>query len=447
MGRSPRPPRLRHPSRLVVAGFAALIAIGAGLLCLPFATDGPGGAPLSVALFQSTASVTLAGLTLVDVSAYWSPGGQAVILVLMEIGGLGIVTSALLMFVLVSRRVGLRGRLAARAETHTLDLGGMRRLVVTIVGFTVACQALTALVLFGLLTRAGRPVGNAAWEGVFHAVSAFNNVGLSNISGGLVTYATDPAILLTMSLAVIVGGLGFPVWLEIRRAPSSPSRWSLHAKLTLLTTATLLVLGVGLMTALEWANPATLGALSVPHRLVNGFVAGVMPRTAGFNAVDYGSFGDDSLLLTDMLMFAGGGSGSMAGGIKVTTLALLFLVVWAEIRGESEVNAFTRRIPVGAQRQALAVAAISVNVVVIGALVMLGTNDLGLSQVLFEAISAFTTTGLSTGITTQLDGLGQAVLMVLMFLGRVGPLTLGVALVLRERDRRYSHPEERPLVG
>jgi len=175
--------------------------------------------------------------------------------------------------------------------------------------------------------------------------------------------------------------------------------------------------------------------------------AGVMPRTAGFNALDYGHFNQDSLLFTDMLMFAGAGSGSVAGGIKVTTLALLSLVVWAEIRGENEVNAFNRRMPAPVLRQALTLAIVSMGAVSVGTLIVLSSNDLGLSEVLFEVTSAFTTTGLSTGVTPRINGVGHAVLMVLMFLGRVGPLTLGVALVLRERERLYSNPEERPIVG
>lgn len=439
--------RLRHPARLVVLGFAALIGVGTALLCLPVASSGPGGAPFRTAIFQSTSATTLAGLATVDVSSYWSPTGQAIILVLMEVGGLGIVTSALLLFVFLSRGLGLRERLAAQAETHTHDLGGMRRLLVAIVGFTVAAQVLTALVLFALLMKSGRPAGNAVWEAVFHAVSAFNNVGLSNFPGGLTAYAGDPGVLMTLSLAVIVGGLGFPVLLEVRRGARRPSAWSLHAKLTLLMTGVLLVVGIGVVTALEWSNPGTLGGLGIGDRLFNGVFAGVMPRTSGFNAVDYAAFRDSSLLFTDLLMFAGGGSASVAGGIKVTTLAVLFLVVWAEVRGDPEVSAFRRRIPASSQRQALTLVVVAVNLVVLGSLAVLATNDFSASSVIFEVVSAFATTGLSTGITSQIDAFGQAVLMVLMFLGRIGPLTLGVALVARERERLYSHPEERPLVG
>jgi Trk-type K+ transport system membrane component len=439
--------QFRHPARLVVAGFAAVIAIGTALLMLPVATTGPGGASFHNAVFQSTAAVTLAGLGIVDVPTYWSPAGQVIILALTQVGALGIVTSSLLLIVLIARRVGLRGRLAAQAETHTTGLGGMRRLVVGIVVFTLCAQALISLVLFALLLGSGRTAGDAAWQGLFHGVAAFNNTGISIVPGGAAAFAGEPGILATMAVAVIVGGLGFPVWLELQRNPRNPSRWSLHAKLTLAATGILLVLGTVVITALEWTNPRTLGAMSGVDRIMNGVFAGVMPRTAGFASLDYGEINSDSLLFTEMLMFAGGGSGSVAGGIKVSTLALLVFVVIAEIRGEAEVNAFRRRIPEAVQRQALTVAALSINTIVLGALVVLASNDLPFADVVFEVAAAFTTAGLSTGITAELNGLGHAVLMVLMFLGRIGPLTLGVALVLRERDRRYSHPDERPLVG
>ncbi len=284
----PRGLRLRHPARLVVAGFAGVILIGAVLLCLPVATNEPGGASFHIAIFQATGAVTLSGMSLVDVATYWSPTGQAIILVLVEIGGLGIVTSALLLFLLVARRVGLRSRLVAQAEIHTFGLGGMRRLILAIVGFTLAFQALASLALFLLLLARGRSAGTAAWEGVFHGIAAFNNAGISIFPGGMAAFVDDPGVLATVAVAVIVGGLGFPVWLDVWRHPRHPSRWTVHVKLTLGATAILLVIGIVVVTSLEWSNPGTLGALSVPDRLANGAFAGVMPRTAGFSTLDYG---------------------------------------------------------------------------------------------------------------------------------------------------------------
>ena len=207
------------------------------------------------------------------------------------------------------------------------------------------------------------------------------------------------------------------------------------------------MLGFVVLTSLEWGNDETFGGDSVAGKLLGGFFAAVTARNAGFNTVDYADMGTDSLLVTDMLMFVGGGSASPAGGIKVTTLAVLFLIVWAEVRGEREVAAFDRAIPSATLRQALTIAVIALNAVVLATLILVASNDLGLSSALFECVSAFSTTGLSTGVTGDLDTTGQAILMILMFLGRVGPITLGVALVLRERERLFSHPEERPIVG
>jgi trk system potassium uptake protein TrkH len=445
---SVRPRVLRHPARPVVAAFAGAILVGSALLSTSAAAAGPGNAPFRTALFTATSAVTVTGMTTVDTATYWTPFGQGVILVLFQIGGLGIVTSASLLFLVVARRVGLRGRLATQVETHAKHLGGGRGLIVFIVGFTLAAEAVIATFLVGRLwIGLDRPFGTALWEGTFHAVASFTDAGFSLYSDSLIGFATDGWFLLPIAAGVIVGGLGFPVWLELRSRPASPSRWSLHTKLTLATTGALLVFGVVAITALEWDNPLTLGAEDPAGRLLGGFFSAVSPRTAGFNAVDYAGMGTDSLLVTDMLMFVGGGSASTAGGIKVTTFAILLLIVWAELRGEREVVGFGRGIPPPVLRQALTVAVISMNAVVLGTLAVIATNDAGLSSALFECVSAFSTVGLSVGLAPALDGVGQAILMALMFLGRVGPLTLGVALVLRDRERLFAHPEERPLVG
>ncbi len=437
-----------HPAQLVVGGFAAIILIGTAVLLLPFATVGPGNAPFSTALFTSTAAVTLGGMAVTDMATYWTPAGQATVLVLVQVGGIGIVTSASLLFLVVARRVGLRGRLATQTELHTVDLGSTKRLLVAIVGFSLAFQAVTVVALTTRLwLGTDRGFGEAAWNGLFHGVAAFNNAGLSIFPGGMMDFAGDPWILGPVMLAVICGGLGFPVWLELQRRARRPRTWSVHTKMTLTTTAVLLVFGIVMVTALEWDNPLTLGGLSDGDRLLAGTFSGVMPRTAGFNVVDYAHMEPDALLVTEMLMFAGGGSGSVAGGIKVTTFALLFLVVWAELRGDPEVTAFRRRIPPHLLRQALTIAVLAVNAIVVGTLAVMASNSISFTSGLFECVAAFTTAGLSTGVTPDLNGFGQGVLIVLMFLGRVGPLTLGVALVLRERERLYSYPEERPLVG
>lgn len=442
----PRSRLVRHPTQVVVLGFVGAIALGAGLLSLPAATAAPGSPPVETAFFTATSAVTVTGLITVDTASYWTPFGQGVILALIQLGGLGIMTSASLLFLVAARRMGLRGRMAAQTETQVLALGDLRRLVGTVVAFSFAFEALVSGVLVGRLLAAGHSAGEALWEGGFHGISAFNNAGFSIYPDNLIGFATDAWILLPVAAAVIAGGLGFPVWIDLRDRLRTPRRWSLHTKLTLATTLALLAIGTVAITAIEWDNEGTLGDDSAPARVLGGFFAAVMPRTAGFNAVDYADMGSETLLVTDMLMFAGGGSGGTAGGLKVTTLALLFLVVWAELRG-GEVRAFRRRIPAVAERQALTVAVLSLSTVTLATLVLMLTNEVAFSASLFECVSAFSTVGLSTGITGDLDGVGQALLMPLMLIGRVGPLTLFVALVLRERDVLYRHPEERPLVG
>jgi trk system potassium uptake protein len=290
--------------------------------------------------------------------------------------------------------------------------------------------------------------GEALYSGVFHAVSSFNNAGFSIYSDNLMQFTSDPYVCVPIAVAVILGGLGFPVLFELRRELTTPKAWSLHTKTTLLTYALLLVGGTVVISAFEWTNPGTLGPLSTPAKLLAGlFQGGVQPRTAGFNSLDISEMQPASLLVTDVLMFIGGGSAGTAGGIKVTTFMVLFFAILAEARGEPHVDAFGREVGSPVLRQALTVALLGVALVVSGTLILLAVSGLPLDQVLYEATSAFATVGLSTGITADLPAAGQYVLVVLMFLGRTGPVTLATALVLRERRRLYRRPEERMLVG
>jgi trk system potassium uptake protein TrkH len=442
--------RLRslHPTQLVVIGFALAITAGAGLLSLPIATVEPGSPPPLVAFFTAASAVCVTGLIVVDTPTYWTHFGQAVIVGLIQVGGFGIMTLTSLLALLVARRLGLRSRLIALAESGTLELGDLRRVLLGVAALSALFEALATLLIAGRLWLGyDYEPGSAIWHGLFHAISAFNNAGFALWSDSLIGFVTDPWISLTIAGAVIAGGLGFLVWLELRRLPTQPSRWSLHTKLTLAVTVVLVGLGTLAVLAFEWQNAATIGGLGTGGKLLAAFFQGVTPRTAGFNSVDYGAMEPESLFVTDMLMFVGGGSAATAGGIKVTTLAVLALMVWAELRGDTTVNAFGRRIPPVAQRQALTVAALAFVACAAGTLVLLAEGSHSLGQTLFEAISAFGTVGLSTGITAELSTIGQAVLIALMFLGRVGPQTLGVALVLRERQRLYRYAEERPIIG
>jgi potassium uptake TrkH family protein len=446
--RTRRRPLLHHPYQVVVVGFAAAIAVGTLLLVLPVARTGDGGAPVLTALFTATSAVCVTGLVVVDTAGYWSGFGEAVVLALIQVGGFGIMTMASLLGLLVSRRLGLRTRLNAAAETKSLGIGDVRAVLLGVLKITLLFEALTATLLAArFLVGYDEPLPRALYLGVFHSVSAFNNAGFGLYDDNLVRFVDDAWVCLPVAAAVIVGGLGFPVLFELRRALRTPRRWSLHTKITVTGTAVLLVLGTAFVTAAEWSNPGTLGPLDTPGRLLAGFFHGVMPRTAGFNSLDMAAMRDETLLGTMILMFIGGGSAGTAGGIKVTTFVILFFVIYAEVRGEEHVNAFDRRIGARVQRQALTVALLSVATVVAATLALVALADLPMEEVAFEAVSAFGTVGLSTGITADLPAAAQVLLVLVMFLGRLGPIALAASIALRERGRMYTLPEGRPIVG
>ncbi|MFF6835940.1 TrkH family potassium uptake protein [Streptomyces sp. NPDC012438] len=446
---SRRRPLLRHPAQVVVTGFAVAVVAGTALLMLPVARRGPGGADLLDAVFTATSAVCLTGLAVVDTPAHWSGFGQVVILVLIQLGGLGIMTFAALLALLLSQRLGLRTRMTAAVESKAMGLGEVRSLIFGVVKASLILEAVTALALtlrFGLGYDVSWPY--ALWLGVFHAVSAFNNAGFALYSDSLMGFATDWWICLPVCGAVIAGGLGFPVLFELRRRWRRPRAWSLHTKIVMWASVILLAGGTLFVTAVEWTNPATLGPLDTGDKLLVGFVqGGVMPRSAGFNSIDIGAMNPASWLGMDILMFIGGASAGTAGGIKVTTFAVLFFIIYAEARGESSVNIFHRRLPSDVQRQALAIVLLSVAAVMASTMAFTVFTDISLDQSLFEVISAFATVGLSTGITADLPLSKQILLTVLMFIGRIGPITLASALALRARHRLYDLPEERPVIG
>ena len=438
----------RHPAQYLVGAFAIGIVVGAGLLLLPFATESGERAPFLTAIFTSTSSICVTGLVVVDTPTYWSTFGEVVIMLLVQVGGLGIMTLASLLVFLLAGRLGLRGRLLAQAEVAAPLLADVRRLVFAVIKLSLAFEAVGAAVLaLRFWTGYEYSLGRSVYLGIFHAITAFNNAGFALWSDNLTPFVTDGWICVTVALLIIAGGLGFPVWLELSRLYRRPHSWTLHTKLTLLVTALLLVGGTAAVLAFEWGNTATLGPLGPGGKLLAGFFQAVSPRTAGFNTVDYGEMELETLFVTDFLMFVGTGSASTGGGIKVTTLALLALMVWAEVRGDPHVNAFSRRLPAHTQRQAFTVATIALSAVVVSTLALMAESKFTLSQALFEALSAFGTVGLSTGITADVAAVGQWILIALMYLGRVGPHTLGVALALRERQRLYRVPEERPIIG
>lgn len=436
------------PGRAVAVGFAGAIAVTAGLLSLPVASAGDRSTSLLEAVFTATSAVCVTGLVVVDTPEHFSLFGELVVMGAIQVGGVGIMTLASLLGLLVFRRLGLRTRMTAAAETKALGLGDVRRVLRSVILFSAFFEALAAVPLtLRWLTTYDEPFGRALYLGVFHSVSAFNNAGFALFSDSMIGFVHDPVISLVLCGAVIAGGLGFPVLHELRRELGSPRDWSLHTRLVVWTTLLLLLLGPLAVTAIEWTNADTLGAMGVGGKLLAGVFLGVMPRTAGFNSIDYAQVEPATLLVTDILMFIGGAPAGTAGGIKVTTFALLAYVILAEARGTPDVNVSGRRLPSSVQRQALSVALLGVGLVAGATVLLLVLSRLALDVVLFEVVSAFATVGLSTGITASLPMAGQLLLIGLMFVGRIGPVTLASALALRTRPVLYRLPEERPVVG
>jgi trk system potassium uptake protein TrkH len=437
-----------HPSRALAGGFAAVIVVGSMLLWLPFATEAGEQTHLVDALFTAASAVCLTGLATVDTAGHWSTFGEIVILALVQAGGLGIMSIATLVALLVSGRLRLQARLLVQTETKTMQPADVRRILRKVLFFTLGAEAVISVVLTARFWLSyDMTFGQAAYRGVFHAISAFNNGGFALWPDSLTSFNTDAWVLVTIALASLVGGLGFPVVFELARNWRRPSLWSVLTRVTVLVSAVLIVGGFVVITAAEWNNPATLGAMHPDNRLLNGAFAAIMPRSGGFNAFDLSSLTHESVMTHSILMFIGGGSAGTAGGIKVTTFGLLAYVIWAELRGEPEVRIGRRSIPADLQRQALSIALISVGVVAAASLVLVSMTSHSADKVVFETVSAFGTVGLSTGITGDLPRAAHVILTLLMFAGRVGPLTLGTALALRERARRYQLPEERSIVG
>lgn len=437
----------QSPARLALGVFAAVIAVFTLLLSMPWATTSGERAPFVDALFTATSAVCVTGLVTVDTGTYWSTAGQAAILVGIQIGGLGVMTLASILGLAVSRRLGLTQKLLVSSETKTTRLGEVGSLVRTVIITSAVLEIAIALVLIPRLRILGDSWAEAIWHGAFYAVSAFNNAGFIPTADGLVPFASDWWVLAPIIIGVFIGSLGFPVILNVARSWRRPRRWSLHAKLTLTTSVALVVFGSVIVVAFEWTNPRTFGGTGWNETVLAALFAGVMPRSGGFSTVDISQMHEGTWLLNDALMFVGGGSASTAGGIKVTTLAVMLLAIVAEARGDRDVEAYGRRIPREALQVAIAVSLVSATIVLVACFLLLAITGETLDVVLFEVISAFATCGLSTGLTPELPTAGKYVLTVLMFIGRTGTMTLAAALALRSRRRVVRFPEERPIIG
>jgi trk system potassium uptake protein TrkH len=439
------PPRYPGPRRAnpayVVYAFAALIALGTLLLMLPIAAR-EGSASFMVAWFTATSAVCVTGLVVVDTHDYWSPFGQAVILVLIKLGGLGLMTGATLLFLLAGRRISLRQRLMTGETLGRLGVAGMRRLVARIALLSVSIEATGAGLLLALDARDGL-VAHDLWASLFTAISAFNNAGI-DLEGGFQSLAAQradvPFLLILMAL-VMLGGLGYAVMTET----ASQRRWqrfTLDTKIVLATNAVLWPLGAAMFFVLERET-----AIPLTQRVTDAAAMSVFARTAGFAVMDIATLQQATLVMLAGLMFIGGASASTAGGIKVSTFTALFFALLAAFRGDERVSAFGRELPTRQVYRALTVALLSVAVVFWLSVGLAALEAQQFEDLLFEAASVFGTAGLSTGVTRDLGSDAHSLLIIGMFVGRLGPLTIALALMQRASPKPFRYPEQEISIG
>ena len=453
--------RLLRPAQIVALSFTLIILLGSTLLSMPFSrTDGKFGFGLHE-VFTTVSALCVTGLAVVDTEYFWTPVGHLVILALIKLGGFGIMAFTALMAILVADHLSMRTSSFSIEEHKALANGDVRSMLfrIALVGAVIESVG-TTLLTFQLVFNYGYEFSDALWHGLFHSVSAFNNAGFSLYSDSLVRFNSDPFFLLTLCLEIILGSLGFPVLLELWRhgvfrfrakklatGVFSVNHWTLTSRIVLSGTAILLIGGFTYFSALEWSNPNSLGQMSVGQKLLNGFVLSVMPRTAGFNAVDISKLTQESWLGMDILMFIGGGSGGTSGGIKIGTMAVLLFIVYSEIRNARAVNIGKRRLPRSIHRQAITLLFLYGFLLISSTVFLQLVTDFSTDQILFEVSSALGTAGLSTGITPHLPPVAEALITLLMFLGRVGPTLVASSLAVRIGKGFTQYPKERPTIG
>ncbi len=448
------------PSRLAIVVFAALILVFTALLSLPIASADRTVTPLSDALFTAVSTICVTGLATVDMANHWSPFGHVLIFIGVNIGGLGVLTLASLMGMVISKRLGLRAKLLAAGDTNpmrahggvvnesqTVRLGEVGQLLRTVALSALIIEGALAVLLYPFLVMAKVDPIAALWEAPYFAAMAFTNTGFAPNDGGVAVFADDYGVLTLLMAGVFLGSIGFPVIYSLAKHVWHVKKWSLHTKLTLVTTVLLFIAGAAVFLVLEYENPRTFGSMDAVDTTFQAFFLSAMTRSGGFNVIDMADLNGSSLVAASMLMFVGGGSASTAGGIKVTTLAVLAIAVWSEAKGRQSVEVFGRRIPSDVQRVALSVVAWGATIVALSTIVIAQITKADISHVLFDVISAFATVGLSTGLTAELPDAGSYVLAVTIFMGRIGTVTLAAAVAATSRSQYYSLPVERPIVG
>jgi trk system potassium uptake protein TrkH len=454
---------LYGPSQVLVGGFLGIIAIVTFLLMLPVSTAKGQGTDFIDALFTATSAVCVTGLSVVNTTAHWSTFGKIVILLSIQIGGLGFMTLVSMTFILTGRKISLKNRLVMREALNFNTMAGVVRFTKSVVKLTLVVEGLGAFLLcFSFVPKYGfiRGIGLA----IFHSVSAFCNAGFDLLGyNSLMSYVGDGLVNFTIIFLIVMGGLGFSVWLDtynvwkIKRKAAEHFTWrqalyklTLHTKLVWIISLFLIVVGAAFIFTLEYANPQTLGELTGKEKIYASLFQSVTLRTAGFNTISLDKARVATKLFMLILMFIGASPGGMAGGIKTVTVGVLILSALSTIRGEDSTVIFKRKIPQSIIMRALTIIIISITILFTGLLILTVTDgDAAIMDILFEGVSAFSTTGLSLGITPLLSLAGKLTIIVLMFIGRLGPVTIAVALMLRQSKNKgmIQYPEEKILVG
>lgn len=436
------------PTQIIALVFVGIILIGALLLTLPVSSKNGVSTGFFPALFTATSATCVTGLVMFDTGTQWSWFGQGVIITLIEIGGLGFMSAASLVIFLLRKRVGLKQRMVMAQALSVNDMTSIVRLQKMVLIGSLLIQLLGALILTAYFWPQHGPV-DAVRFGLFHSISAFCNAGFDIFGYGdsLVRLQSDPVVLLTLGTLVAVGGLGFFVWEEVVRL----HRWkkfSVYTKLVLLMTGILIVAGTVGICLLEWNNPETMGSMTWQDKLLNGLFQSLTARTAGFDAINQGGLTDGGKMWTAVLMLIGGSSGSTAGGIKTVTMMVLMLFLWSRIRGKGSVCVFRRSVPDNQVLDAMTVVSIMIGLSIFGGLFITATSPIGFTDSLYESVSALATVGLTTGVTASLSIPSQILVMIYMYFGRVGILTLSLGFLAgNQAQERFRYAHTNFLIG
>lgn len=434
-----------HPTQVLALGFLGVILLGTVLLMVPLATVDNRGLPWLDAVFTATSAVCVTGLVVVDTGTVLSRFGQLVILVLVQIGGLGFMSLAAIIAVLLGKRITINDRVILKESLNQLSLGGIVRVVRYIVVFTLSIEVVGAVVLAVVFWQT-MPLGEAVYHGVFHAVSAFNNAGFDLFTTSLIPFNTNPVVMICVMLLLTIGGMGVLVWVNALSHGWQVAQWSLHTKIVVWTTSALLVVGSMLVFVFEYGAGAFV-QFSLAEKVLNSVFQSTTARTAGFFSVPLTSLTTATIVVMMILMFIGASPGSTGGGIKTTTFALAMLTVYNVLRGRNEIHVWQRTVTAPLLLKSFAVVFVAISWVMVATLILTITESAPFLWLIFEVVSAFATVGLTLGVTPELTDVGKFVIIATMYMGRVGPLTLFAALMLRNRTPPYRHAEESVLVG